>query len=165
MCWNVRMSQSIIQQPRDGERLNVVGEQIRILADSKVTDGKYVVFEEISPPGGGPPLHRHDRDDEFFFVVDGAVKFQIDGRESALSAGGAAHVQSGSIHTFANVGSRPSRMIIVCCPGGIEEAFREADELARSGAATPEKLAAVFHQVGIEFLGPPLQGGAPVNQQ
>lgn len=159
------MSQGMVRQPNEGERVSVVGEQIRILTDSKATDGNLVVFEEITPPGGGPPLHRHGREDEFFFIAEGNLKFQVEGRETLVSSGAAVLAPRGSVHSFVNVGNRPSRMIIICFPGGIENAFREADQLAGSGSATPEKIAAIFTRVGIEFLGPPLAGGAPTQPQ
>lgn len=58
------MFASVIHRPGEGERLSVVGESIRILMDSRMTGGKSVVFENTSPVGNGPPLHRHGRDDE-----------------------------------------------------------------------------------------------------
>jgi mannose-6-phosphate isomerase-like protein (cupin superfamily) len=151
------MSEAMIRQSGEGEVLNVVGERIRILADSAMTDGKCVIFENISEPGSGPPLHRHGRDDEFFFVVEGTVKFLVDGQESVVSAGGAALAPRGSVHAFANVGTQPSRMIITCCPGGLEGPFREADRLQREGRVSPESLAEVFGRFDLEILGPPLE--------
>ncbi|TWT45373.1 Quercetin 2,3-dioxygenase [Phycisphaerae bacterium RAS1] len=142
----------------EGEILNVVGDRIRILADSKASGGACVVFEEITAPGGGPPLHRHGRDDEWFFVIDGRAKFSVDGRETIVGPGGFVFAPRGCVHTFRNVGDGPSRMIISCVPGGLEGPFREADQLAREGRATPETLAAAFRKFDLEFVGPPLAG-------
>ncbi len=139
-----------------GEPIEIVGEQVRLLADSARTDGRFAVFEEISPPRGGPPLHRHARDDEFFFVLEGTLKFVLDGRESTVHAGGFVFAPRGSVHTFVNVGAAPSRMLIACSPGGIEEPFRTCHRLSRERPLTPADLADAFGAVGIEFLGPPL---------
>ncbi|MCO6437451.1 MAG: cupin domain-containing protein [Phycisphaerae bacterium] len=151
------MSTPLVLSPDQGEILNVVGDRVRILADSSMTDGRCVVFENTTDPGNGPPLHRHGRDDEHFFVVEGTVKFAIDGREVVLTAGGSVFAPRGSVHTFMNAGTTPSRMIITCCPGGLEGPFREADRLAREGRVTPETLAEAFRKFDLEFVGPPLQ--------
>ncbi len=96
--------------PYGGEILSVVGERIRVLADAASTGGRAAIFEETTAPGMGPPLHRHGRDDEYFFVVEGTVKFVVDGREFTVEAGGFALAPRGSTHTFRNVGSSPSKM-------------------------------------------------------
>src|SRR5690554_3399760 len=95
-------------QPGEGESLRIVGESVRVLADGASTAGACFVFEETTRPGHGPPLHTHAREDEFFYVVEGSVKFVVDGRETVVRAGGAAFAPRGSAHTFCNVGDSPS---------------------------------------------------------
>jgi len=151
------MAQTVIVPPGKGEVLSLVGETMRILADSSQTDGKSVVIEETTPPGGGPALHRHNREDEIFFVVEGTLKFVVDGKQSVVGAGGFVFAPRNSVHAFVNIGTTPSRMLIACWPGGLEQPFREADRLTREGALTHEALDAVFAKVGVEFLGPPLK--------
>lgn len=138
-----------------GEVLNVVGDYVRILADGTCTNNQCVVFEEIAQPGGGPPLHTHDLEDEFFFVIEGTVKFSVDGKESIVGPGGFVCATRGSIHTFKNIGATPSRMIISCTPAGLEIPFREAARLPES-ELTPERLTEIFGRAGIRFVGPPL---------
>lgn len=150
------MSGAMVLGPGEGEVLSVVGERIRILADSARTRGACVVFENISPPGGGPPMHRHGRDDELFFVVEGTVRFSIDGHESVVGPGGSAYAPRGSVHTFVNAGSTPSRMVITCCPGGIEGPFRAVDKLERNGKATPDAVVAAFGAFDLAIVGAPL---------
>lgn len=147
---------AIVLPPDAGEVIHVVGERIRILADSAGTGGRFFVFEEVTPVGKGPPLHRHGRDDELFFVLDGRVRFHVDGRESTVGPGGFAFAPRGSVHSFVNVGDAPSRMVITCSPGGLEGPFRDADRLGSAGMATPERLEAAFRAFDVEFLGPPL---------
>jgi mannose-6-phosphate isomerase-like protein (cupin superfamily) len=150
------LSSNVIRHPHEGEVLSVVGSTMRVLVDSAATDGRLVVLEATAPAGNGPPLHRHGREDEFFFIVEGTVKFLIDGKETALSPGGSVLAARGSVHTFSAVGETPCRMIILCTPGGIESAFREVDQLTKSGKATPETITAAFKKVDLEFVGPPL---------
>lgn len=156
------MLANVIRQPGEGECLSVVGETIRILVDSMMTGGKSVVFENTSPVGNGPPLHRHGRDDEFFFVIKGTMKFMVDGHETVVSEGGAVFAPRGSVHAFVNIGSAPSRMLTVCYPGGLEVPFREVDQLTREGKATMEGIIAAFKKFDLEIMGPPLQVGSEV---
>ena len=150
------MVKSVIRPAGEGEALSVVGERIRVLADSAMTDGKCFIFENISAPGNGPPLHRHGREDEMFYVVEGTVKFSVDGVESVVTAGGSAIAPRGSVHAFANIGDTPSRMIVTCCPGGLETAFRECDQLARAGGETPAAVTEAFKRIDLEIVSPPL---------
>ncbi|HUO06742.1 MAG TPA: cupin domain-containing protein [Phycisphaerae bacterium] len=151
---------SAITSAGEGEYLSVVGESIRILLDSNATGGKCVMFENISPVGNGPPLHRHGRDDEYFFVLEGTMKFIVDGRESIVKAGGATFAPRGSVHAFSNIGNAPCRMLVMCTPGGLEGPFREVDRLGRDGSVTMEALVAAFKRFDLEFVGPPLQASA-----
>lgn len=151
------MTQAAFLQPGEGETLSIVGEVVRVLADSASTGGACFVFEETTRPGGGPPLHTHAHEDEFFFVAEGVMKFVVDGRESIVPAGGFAVAPRGSVHSFRNEGDAPSRMVITCIPAGLEAAFRAADDLERAGRASPEALADVFRPHGVEFVGPPLE--------
>lgn len=147
---------AIVHQPGGGERLNVVGDDIRILVDSKATGGACVIFEDTTPPGMGPPLHRHGRDDEFFFVVEGTALFQVDGQRYTVGAGGFAFVPRGSVHTFMNPGPGLLRTVITCTPGGLEGPFRETHALGVAGNATPETVTAAFKKFDLEIMGPPL---------
>jgi mannose-6-phosphate isomerase-like protein (cupin superfamily) len=151
------MSTTAIRQPNEGEILSVVGEHIRILADSAATGGKCLIFENTSPPAGGPPLHRHGRDDEYFVVLEGTLKFSVNGQESTVSAGGAVLAPRGTIHAFVNIGKTPSRMLTICTPGGLEGPFREVDQLTRAGKITMDAVVAAFQRFDLEVLGPPLQ--------
>jgi quercetin dioxygenase-like cupin family protein len=139
-----------------GEVLNVVGEHVRLLAHGDCTDDQCAVFENISQPGAGPPLHIHDLEDEFFYIVEGAVKFSINGKETTLGPGGFVCAARGSTHTFKNIGSAPSRMIICCTPAGLERPFREASALSKTDI-TPERIGEIFARYGVRIVGPPLQ--------
>lgn len=149
----------IIRRHDDGEKLSVVGETIRLLADSDATGGVCAVFEETTPFGGGPPLHRHSREDEHFYVLEGEFKFVVDGKESRVGVGGYVFAPKGSVHTFVNATSPPGRgrMLVVCTPGGLENPFRGCDRMTRDGTASIEAVTAELAASGVEVLGPPLK--------
>ena len=55
--------------------LNIVGEQITILASKDVTHG-YEIFLQDGPEGSGPPPHSHDWD-ESFYITRGASRIRF----------------------------------------------------------------------------------------
>lgn len=146
----------VFHTPTSGEVLEVVGDRIRIFVDSKATNGACFIFEATTQPGAGPPLHRHGVDDEYFAVIEGTVKFVVDGKPQIVHAGGFAFAPRHSVHTFQNIGDKPSRMIITCVPGGLETPFRACDQLHKQGQLTPDKVTAVFEKFNLQVLGPPL---------
>ena len=150
------MPTSTILQPKDGETINVLGDIMRILVDSRTSGGKVVVFEMTTQPGVGPPLHRHNREDEFFYVIEGSLKFWVDGNESIVAAGGSVFAPKGSVHAFKNTGKVPARAIVQCTPGGIEVPFRICHELGLKGQVNPQTVTEAMAQYGVDIMGPPL---------
>lgn len=142
--------------PNEGQRLSVVGDTVRVLADGAATGGRCFIFELTTPASGGPPLHRHSIDDEYFFVIEGSYKFVIDGREIAASPGSFVHAAKGSLHTFMNAGSAPGRMLIVTSPAGLEAPFRATHEASKSGPPPVPTLVEIFAKFNLSIEGPPL---------
>src|SRR5690349_11660584 len=60
----LRSARAATLRPEDGERLLIVGDRVRILADGDSTGGQCAIFEAVTAPGVGPPLHRHALEDE-----------------------------------------------------------------------------------------------------
>jgi mannose-6-phosphate isomerase-like protein (cupin superfamily) len=65
---------------RAGDRapINILGMPLTMLCEASETGGSWSLFEELVPPGMGPPPHRHDWD-EAYYILDGEIDFQIDG--------------------------------------------------------------------------------------
>lgn len=127
-----------------------------MLADAASSGGRLCIFEEASPPGGGPPLHRHAHDDEYFYVLEGRYRFVVEGREFIAEKGSFLAAPRGTQHAFCNAGGAPGRLLIICTPGGLEKCFREASACA--GPQTPEALEKIFAG-WVTFEGPPIGPG------
>ena len=82
------------------------------------------MFECPIPSGEGPPLHRHEREDELFYVIEGRFKFSVDGKEFVGERGSFACGPRGSVHSFRNIDSVPGLLHITCTPAGLEVPFR-----------------------------------------
>jgi quercetin dioxygenase-like cupin family protein len=124
-----------------------------VLLRSEETDGVVSAIEVASRPGSaGPPLHRHDFD-EAFYVIEGALTFQLRDEVFTRGAGELAFAPRGVPHTYANRSDAPARALIVCTPAGFERYFaRLAAE--REGIEPPDW--ALQDVPTVERLGPPI---------
>lgn len=144
--------------PGEGEYLSIVGDRVRILIAGEDTGGQFTIFETITAPGMGPPLHRHAREDETFRIIEGRARFVADGREFIAGPGAFVYAPRGSVHTFVSLGPGPLRMVLSVSPAGLEAPFRENAALFHERPDAPmEQVVAIFQRHGIEFVGPPLE--------
>ncbi len=150
---------AVLLAPGEGERFNIIGGGVRVLIDGAATNEQCCMFECPIPPGEGPPLHIHEREDELFYVVKGTFKISIDGQEIIAGAGSFAFAPRKSVHAFKNIGSEIGLLHVTCTPAGLETPFRavqDPDPGSGRSPMTPEQIAGVFGQYGVTFVGPPL---------
>ena len=154
------MSTAIAQEQRRGQepvRFGPGGGTYRVVTTAPETTGRHFAFEAAEPPGGGPPLHTHAAEDEYFAVLDGEFTFYIDGCVTTVTAGGSAFVPHGMPHCFKNCTTRDARMLIVFTPGQIEGFFDyglPVDGQRPSDDRLIERILEMAPRFGIEVLGP-----------
>ena len=85
------------------------------------TGGAYTLFEMIVAPGGGSPLHRHNEEDESFYVQEGEIEFLLDDRILVATAGTFIYSPKGQIHRIKNTTSVPAKMLALVMPAGVEK--------------------------------------------
>ncbi len=144
---------------RHGKPLPVVGDEIKIKISSQDTNGAFTVFEDVTPPLGGPPLHVHHVQDEWWYILEGNFLFEVDGEEIHARAGDTVFAPHGSRHAYMNTGQTPARSLVTVVPGGLDLFFEELSAeapTAAAAAADPELIAYIFRRHGMELLGPPL---------
>jgi mannose-6-phosphate isomerase-like protein (cupin superfamily) len=97
----------------------------RFMLDSAETTGRLAIVEHTLAPGVlAAPMHRHDREDEYSYVLEGRVGAIFDGVEVYATAGDFVRKPRGEWHTFWNAGDGPLRILEIITPGGLEELFR-----------------------------------------
>jgi quercetin dioxygenase-like cupin family protein len=74
---------------------------------------------ELPPHTAGPPLHTHDFD-EVYYVLDGALTFQVEDSLTTKGAGEVSFAPGNVPHTLANRRDAPARYVLVCTPAGFE---------------------------------------------
>jgi mannose-6-phosphate isomerase-like protein (cupin superfamily) len=144
----------VIRPAGQGLRNLAFGERLIRIRGTE-TAGRFSLWEEPVPPGAGPPLHVHQREDEFFQVLAGEFRFRCGDVLSQGGPGTAAVLPRGIPHAFRNIGATPGLLLIGVTPGGFEQFFLDA---AAEGAADPASAAAIGARYGLEFIGPPLEG-------
>ncbi|HEX6144968.1 MAG TPA: cupin domain-containing protein [Geminicoccaceae bacterium] len=138
----------LVSRPGEGPWVAVAGDRYRFLGVGAETDRSYMIMEAEVPPGGGPPLHAHSREEEGFYVLDGEMTFEADGETVIAGPGTFLNLPKGSRHRFENRSGRPARMLILCAPAGIEDMFREAD------GKEPPELMTIAARYGISIFPP-----------
>jgi mannose-6-phosphate isomerase-like protein (cupin superfamily) len=77
-----------VQLPGEGRSLAAVGVSVLLKSAAEDMDGRWTLFEYTAPPGfAGPPPHWHKETDEAFFVLEGIVRFEVDGETVDAPAG------------------------------------------------------------------------------
>ncbi len=115
----------------------LVGDRITVKLTSEDTGGVCSVAEEISPPQGGPPPHIHSQEDETFYVLEGEVEFLLGEDTIEAGAGSCAYAPRGTLHTFKNVGTSPSRICLFLIRAGSRGSFLKRASLPQRGPLRP----------------------------
>ncbi len=120
---------------------------------SPAQTGSISIVEHVFSVGALVPPHRHTREDEISYVVEGEIGFRSDGRELSLGAGGYIVKPRGELHSMWNAGSVPARMIEIISPAGFEEYFAElaAAGAAKGGRPDPSISGPIAERYGLSF--------------
>ncbi len=135
------------------------GDSYTILVTGAQSGGAYFMLECRVPPGGGPPPHIHEREDEAFFLLQGTVTLTVSGQTIVAKQGDFAHIPRRAVHTFRNDGTETVRMLAIFSPAGMEGWFAEAYREAPDRTATPpppspemlERMVAAAPKYGVVF--------------
>jgi quercetin dioxygenase-like cupin family protein len=146
----------------EGEAIWFLGILATIKASKQTTDGRVAVIEHLAPQGAGSPLHKHTREDEWFYVIEGELTFWVDGKVIDAPAGSFVYGPRGVPHTFV-VSSTEARFLLVAEPAGFDGFMLALSEPAQTltlppdsvQPPPPEQLGATAAEYGIEILGPP----------
>jgi mannose-6-phosphate isomerase-like protein (cupin superfamily) len=138
--------------PDDGKAIDLGALGVRFMAWTEETGGGFSLVEHPIPPKTlVAPLHRHSREDEYSFVLEG--------RMGALLGDDVVHAETGDFvfkprdqwHTFWNAGDGPCRILEIICPGGFERFFEEMDPILASPDFDPAQMAELGARYGLEF--------------
>lgn len=114
------------------------------------------VFEQTGlTPNGGPPLHIHPNQDEWFYVIEGEYLFQVGEDKYPMKSGDTIFLPRNIPHAFVQL-TEKGKMIISYLPAGKMEAFFKVTDQWTS-PPPKEEIARVFEEHEMKIVGPPLK--------
>jgi quercetin dioxygenase-like cupin family protein len=75
-----------------------------------------MVLDVIIYPGKGHSFHRHPRQEEVIYVLEGEVEQWIEGEKRVLTPGDSAFIDKGLVHASFNRGQQNSRILAILGP-------------------------------------------------
>ena len=122
-----------------------------MMAWAEETGGGFSVLEHPMPPRAlGAPLHRHSREDEYSFVLEGRMGALLGDDVVFAEVGELAFKPRDQWHTFWNAGDEPCRILEIISPGGFEHYFDRLGELLKSPDLRPEQIVELASEYGME---------------
>jgi quercetin dioxygenase-like cupin family protein len=146
-------------EARFGQHFKMKGITLNTL-DIKIsgsdTENDLAVFEQIElSPNGGPPLHIHPFQDEWFYVIEGEYLFQVGNDKYQMKSGDTIFLPRNVQHAFLQLTER-GKMIVSYLPAGkMEEFFKVTDKW--NTPPTKEEIVKVFEDHDMKVVGAPLK--------
>ena len=113
------------------------------------------VFEQTGlTQNGGPPLHIHLFQDEWFYVIEGNYLFQVGDDRYSMSPGDTIFLPRTVPHAFVQLSDR-GKMIVSYLPAGKMEAFFKITDQWET-PPTQAEIARVFEAHDMKIVGKPL---------
>ncbi len=146
-------------EARFGEHFKMKGVTLNNL-DIKIsgsdTENDLAMFEQTGfTPNGGPPLHIHPFQDEWFYVIEGEYHFQVGDDKYELKKGDTIFLPRNVQHAFVQL-TEKAKMIVTYFPAGKMEAFFKATDKWTTPPSKAE-IAKVFEDHDMKVVGPPLK--------
>jgi len=130
--------------PADGKLIHLGQLGVRFMIWTEETGGAFSLVEHPMPPKTlAAPLHRHAREDEYSYVLEGRMGAQLGDDVVFAETGDLVFKPRNQWHTFWNAGDTQCRILEIIAPGGFEHYFDElaAQIEAMHGAAPGQVLA------------------------
>ena len=135
--------------PSDGDAGFLTAMGVRFMISGQESGGGFALVEHPMPPHAlGAPLHRHNHEDEYSFVLEGRIGALLGDEVVYGNVGDLIFKPRGQWHTFWNAGDQPARILEIISPAGFEQYFREMVALPQD--ATPADRAAIAARYALE---------------
>ena len=120
------------------------------------TDGDLAIFEQTSlTQGRGTPLHIHHAQDEIFYVIEGAYKFQVGDDKHDLTTGDSIFLPRKVAHAWTQVSEKGKMNVIMQPAGKLENFFVTMAALKHE--PSQQEIAKIFSDNDMQIVGPPLK--------
>jgi mannose-6-phosphate isomerase-like protein (cupin superfamily) len=138
--------------PKDGKAgfLGSIG--VRFMIDGDESGGGFSLVEHpMGPRALAAPLHRHNREDEYSYVLEGRMGALLGDEVLEAGPGDLVFKPRGQWHTFWTAGDEPCRILEIISPAGFERFFAELADLNEGGPADPEVMGELCARYELEM--------------
>ncbi len=143
------MSTEILVHTRaEQPHYRVVGESITGIAESRHTGNTFSMFEVVTPPHTGAPVHKHPHV-ESVYVLEGDLELVTGDARRQLQPGDFVRVPGDTPHAFFNKGDSSARALELATPCGVEAFFADIDRTFGDAAPEPAALMALIARHGV----------------
>jgi quercetin dioxygenase-like cupin family protein len=157
----------VVHRAGEGPGTWAMGSLFEHLVSAKETGDRFGMSLVTQPPGIATPLHRHTREAEALFVLEGLIEYRAGEETHELGEGAFLYLPQGVPHAFRIRGDTPARFLGFTAPGGLMGLYDEVGVPAAvmhlpqegEGLSMPEEIARwneVGPRYGLEVVGPPL---------
>jgi quercetin dioxygenase-like cupin family protein len=138
--------------PREGKAgfLGSIGVRFMIDGD-EAGRGFSLVEHPMSPRALAAPMHRHTREDEYSYVLEGRIGALLGDQVLVGGPGDLIFKPRNQWHTFWNDGEEPARILEIISPAGFERFFKELVDLGGVTGTEPQILADLCARYGLEM--------------
>ncbi len=136
--------------PTDGKSGILAAIGVRFMIDGAEAGERFSLVEHPMPPRAlAAPLHRHSREDEYSFVLEGRMGALLGDELVYAGPGDLVFKPRDQWHTFWNAGDEPCRILEIISPAGFERYFEELVDM--TGPRTPETIGPLAVSYGLEM--------------
>jgi mannose-6-phosphate isomerase-like protein (cupin superfamily) len=142
----------IIVGPDDGKLITLQTVGVRYMIPGADTDQRFSLVEHPIPPRSlAAPLHRHSREDEYSFVLEGRMGALLGEHVVFAESGDLVYKPRHQWHTFWNAGDETCRILEVISPAGFEVFFDELAQIVIDGHPDEALFAPLRKRYGLEM--------------
>jgi len=138
--------------PQDGKAgfLGSIG--VRFMIDGDETGRGFSLVEHpMGPRALAAPLHRHTREDEYSYVLEGRMGAVLGDEVLEAGPGDLIFKPRNQWHTFWNAGDEPCRILEIIAPAGFEGFFDELVDLGGVAQAEPQVMGELCARYGLDM--------------
>ena len=150
----------------EGEALWFFANLMLVKVSKEQARGHFSLLDSIGARGDMAPLHLHEKDDEFFYVLEGEIDYWVGDAEPVRAGPGAlVYAPRGIPHTYRVESESGARWLVLTGPGDFEPFVTALGRPAEAPTLPPptapptpeqaEGMVALAHEHGISILGPP----------
>ena len=125
---------------------------VRWMIDGEDAGGDFSLVEHPLPPRAlAAPLHKHNREDEYSYVLEGRMGALLGDEVLEGGPGDLVFKPRDQWHTFWNAGEEPCRILEIIAPAGFEHFFEELVDMGGVLNASPEEMTSLNERYGLEM--------------